>query len=285
MPENRFPCGNMTSASRDMVSIETNRILDSCRDRDCYEDVRVFLTDIGNEIIEHTSSVRVKDSCIAWAYVGIDPVRFNRGFYTVTIRFYIKLTFEACVCAGRAQEFDGIAVVEKTVVLYGGESNVSVFKSNSGANDFCATPEPCCSTKNVPTAVVEVVEPIILGARISEVKSDCCCHCCCCVDDIPTPITSAVNGMICDSADYGKILTVSVGIFSVIRIVRPAQYLINATEYSVPDKECVIGDTEDPCCVFNSMPFPIAEFSAGGRSNGCRDEFKDDRGNGKHCCN
>ena len=82
MPENRFPCSNSGAASRDMVCIETNRILDSCRDRDCFEDVRVFLTDIGNEIIEHTSSVRVKDSCIAWAFVGIDPVRFNRGFYT-----------------------------------------------------------------------------------------------------------------------------------------------------------------------------------------------------------
>ena len=279
MPENRFPCGNMTSASRDMVSIETNRILDSCRDRDCYEDVRVFLTDIGNEIIEHTSSVRVKDSCIAWAYVGIDPVRFNRGFYTVTIRFYIKLTFEACVCAGRAQEFDGIAVVEKTVVLYGGESNVSVFKSNSGANDFCATPEPCCSTKNVPPAVVEVVEPIILGARISEVKSDCCCHCCCCADDLPETITSRVNGVIVDGREGERVLVVSIGLFSVVRIVRPAQYLISATEYAVPDKECRPDENASPCSVFNSMPFPTHEFAPHDRAphgTGC--------GGGKTCC-
>ncbi len=261
MPENRFPCGNSTSTSRDMVCVETNRILDSCRDRDCFEDVQVFLTDIGKEIIEHTSSVRVKDSCIAWAYVGIDPVRFNRGFYTVTIRFYVKLTFEACVCAGRSQEFDGIAVVEKNVVLYGGENNVSVFKSSADSSDFCSVPEPCCSTKNTPTAVVEVVDPIILGARIGEIKSDCGCHCCCCADDLPETITSRVNGVLVDGHDGERVLVVSIGLFSVVRIVRPAQYLINATEYAVPDKECRPDENASPCSVFNSMPFPTHEFA------------------------
>lgn len=284
MPENRFPCTSPSlagSRDRDMVCIETNRILDSCRDRDCFENVRVFLTDVGNEIIEHTSSVRVKDSCIAWAFVGIDPVRFNRGFYTVTIRFYIKLTFEACVCAGRSQEFDGIAVVEKNVVLYGGDSNVSVFRSNPDNNDFCAIPEPCCGTKNVPTAVVEVVDPIILGAKVVELKSDCCCHCCCCVDDLPDTITSHVNGVLVDGHDGERALVVSVGLFSVVRIVRPAQYLINATEYAVPDKECRPDENASPCSVFNSMPFPTHEFAPRDRAphgTGCGG------GSGRSCC-
>ena len=261
-----------------MVCIETSRILDSCRDRDCFEDVRVFLTDIGNEIIEHTSSIRVKDSCIAWAFVGIDPVRFNRGFYTVTVRFYIKLTFEACVCAGRSQEFDGIAVVEKNVVLYGGESNVSVFRSNPDSSDFCAVPELCCSKKNVPTAVVEVVDPIILNARVAEIKSDCC-NCCCCADDLPETITSHVNGVLIDGHDGDRVLVVSVGLFSVVRIVRPGQYLISATEYAVPDKECHPDENASPCSVFNSMPFPTHEFSPANNAPHIRES-----GGGKHCC-
>ena len=279
MPENRFPCNSSGGTrDRDTVAIETNRILDSCRDRDCFEDVRVFLTDVGNEIIEHTSSVRVKDSCIAWAFVGIDPVRFNSGFYTVTVRFYIKLTLEACVGAGRSQEFDGVAVVEKNVVLYGGESNVSVFKSNPDANDFCSIPEPCCGKKNVPTAVVEVVEPIILSARIAEVKSDCCCNCCCCADDLPESITSHINGVLTDGRDVERVLIVSIGLFSVVRIVRPAQYLISATEYAVPDKECRPDENASPCCVFNSMPFPTHEFSPRDHAPRIRE------GGGKSCC-
>lgn len=284
MSENRFSnCSPSLSGSRDMVCIETNKILDSCRDRDCFENVRVYLTDCGNNIIEHTSSVRVKDSCIAGTYVTIDPVKFNRGFYSVNIKFYLKITFEACVGNGRSQEFDGVAVIDKTVVLFGGESNVSIYKSNPDANDYCAVPELCCGTKNVPIAVVEVVDPIILGTKVLEANHGCGNCCCCCVDDFPSTVTSRVNGMLCDSGDGEKVLTVSVGLFSVIRIVRPAQYLINATEYAVPDKECIAAEADDPCCVFNAMPFPINEFSAGGHHSPCRGE-KDNRDNGKHCC-
>lgn len=285
MSENRFSCGTPSlSGSRDMVCIETNKILDSCRDRDCFENVPVFLTDCGSEIIEHTASVRVKDSCIAGSYVSINPVKFNRGFYSVNIRFYLKIVFEACVGNGRSQEFEGVAVLDKNVVLFGGESNVSIFKSSADSNDFCSIPELCCGTKNVPIAVVEVVDPIILNTKILDSKSDCGCCCCCCLDEFPQSITSKVNGMLCDRNDGEKYLAVSVGVFSVIRIVRPAQYLINATEYAVPDKECVAAGSDDPCCVFNSMPFPIGEFSAGGHHTACRGDSRDNRDNGKHCC-
>ena len=159
MADNKFPCGALDKGSprSEMVCIETNRILDSCRDRDCFEDVKVLLTDFGNEIIEHTTNVRAKDACISWTYIGIEPVKFNRGFYAVTIKFYIKITFEACLCGGKAQEFDGIAVLEKRVILYGSESNVSIFKSNPDASDYCAVPEPCCAGKNVPIAIVDAI--------------------------------------------------------------------------------------------------------------------------------
>ena len=118
MAENRFPCGGGTS--RETVCIETNRVLDSCRDRDCYENVRVYLSDFGNEILERTGAIRAKSAEILWTNIGIDPIQFNRGFYAVTIRFYIRVTCEACVGGGRSQEVEGIAVLEKRVILYGG---------------------------------------------------------------------------------------------------------------------------------------------------------------------
>ena len=256
----RFPCGvsDKNISKCETVCIEANRILDSCRDRDCFEDVKVLLTDYGNEIIEHTTNVRAKNACITWTYIGIDPVKFNRGFYSVTIKFYIKITFEACLCGGKSQEFDGIAVLEKRVILYGGESNVSVFKSNPDSSDYCAVPEPCCSQKNVPVAIVEVVDPIILNSKVRESGDNCCMCCCCCCDDVPNNVSSHVNGNLSDSE--GRYLTVSLGIFSVVRIVRPAQYLINATEYCVPDKECISPEDDDPCAIFRNMAFPTAEF-------------------------
>ena len=256
MQDNRFSCG--PGIGKETVCIETNRILDSCRDRDCYENVRVFLTDCGREIIEHTSAVRVKSAYIKQANISLDPVQFNRGFYAVNIRFYIKLTFEACVGNGRSQEFDGVAVIEKKVILYGGECNANVFRSNGGFSDFCAYPEPCRKEVNVPFAVVEAVEPIVLGVNILEDKH-CCCSCCCCCD-IPESVASSLNGNLPYDDDDRRYLAVSIGIFSVIRIVRPGQYVISATEYIIPDKECISPSNDDPCSVFKSMAFPASEF-------------------------
>ena len=258
MADNRFSCGmNDKIPSRsETVSIDTDRILDSCRDKDCFEDVKVILTDYGNEILEHTTNIRAKNACIAWTYIGIDPVRFNRGFYSVTIKFYVKITFEACLCGGKSQEFEGIAILEKKVILFGSESNVSVFKSSGIGGDFCAVPELCCPSKNLPTAIVEVVDPIILNTKVHEPEDICCC--CCCCNDVPVSIANGLNGHLSDSD--GRYITVSLGVFSVIRMVRPAQYLINATEYCVPEKECVSAEDDNPCAVFRNMAFPTAEF-------------------------
>jgi len=260
MQDNRFSCG--PGISKETVCIETNRILDSCRDRDCFEKVKVFLTDYGKEIVEHTSSVRVKNACITQTHINLDPVQFNRGFYTVNIRFYVKLTFEACIGNGRAQEFEGLAVLDKKVILYGGDCNVSVFKSNVDNTDFCSLPTPCCKEKNTPIAVVETVDPIVLGVEILEDDNECCC--CCCIQDIPDSIVNTMKGALYYDNDDKRYLVVSLGIFSIIRIVRPGQYIISATEYIIPDKECISPSKDDPCSVFRSMAFPISEFDCSG---------------------
>lgn len=271
MAENKFSCGpgTGTSPARETVCIDTNRVLDSCRDRDCFENARVYLSDFGNEVLERTSSIRAKSAKIVWTCINIDPIRFNRGFYSVNIRFYVKLVFEACVCAGRSQEIEGIAVLEKRVILYGGESNVSVFKSHGVAGEnFCGCTPAESDEENEPTAIVEVVTPVLLGTRIVERISECNCCCCCCENDLPKPVLSCLEAPLYfgngDREGRGgeRYLTVSLGIFSVIRIVRSAQYLVQATEYCIPEKECVPVEEDDPCRVFRSMPFPTGEFCA-----------------------
>lgn len=255
MGENKFSCLGGASNNRDSFGVETARILDACRDRDCYENVRVFLTAAGEAMLAATGNIRVKSAKITAANITVDPVQFNCGFYTVLIRFYVHCKFEACVAGSGSQELNGIAVLDKRVVLFGGESNVKVFRSEP-CGSFCAVPEPVCYAQNMPEAVVETVDPVVLGTAIVEECS--CCSCCCRACDLPPSVSECLNGALSDND--GLYLTISLGMFSVIRLVRNGQLLVTASEYCIPDKECCSHDDEDPCGTFRKMPFPAAEF-------------------------
>lgn len=254
MTDRNASCSN----PRDPVCIDCNRVLDSCRDKDCFENTRVYLTDCGQDLIEKTNNIRVKDAKIEWAQIAVNDVPFNGGFYQVTIRYYTKLYCEACACIGKPQEFEGIAVCEKKVILYGSEGNVSVFKSDPNESGFCAVP-PYGEEKgsNLPIAVCEVASPVVLDLKVVEYTHPCCC--CCCMEEIPDRISDHVNGSLVDYEE-GKHLVATLGFFSVVRIERPGQYLVNAVENSIPEKECVM-TTDDPCAVFRRMDFPVGEFA------------------------
>ena len=260
MVENRNNCSSQGNRDRDMVCIDTYRVLDSCRDKDCFENVRVYLTCCGQDIIQRTNVVRAKSSRVLWSYIDIDPVPFNRGFYQLSIKIYVKLLFEACMGPGNIQEFEGAAVVEKKVILFGSEGNVSVFKSESQNGGYCSCGVGCKQScgSNLPVAVLETVDPIILDVRVAEPRLKCCC--CCTLDEIPESIAGSFPEELVDNSEYNKLL-VSLGFFSVVRIERPAQYLVNAVEYSVPEKECTLPPPEDPCSLFRNMAFPVSEFS------------------------
>ena len=256
---------------KENYGIDVNRILDSCRDKDCFADTRVYLTDCGQDLIERSSNIRVKDAYVSCADIDVEPVQFNRGFYNVMIRFYIKICADVCTCPGKPQEIEGMAVVDKKVILYGSEGNISIFRSSSD-NSFCSCGDHMCHGEpetNMPTAVCEVAAPVVLDAKIAEKRS--CNKCCvCCVSDIPETACRCCGGCLCDTDDEGKVLLVSLGLFSVIRIERPSQFIVNASEYSVPDKECCPSEDSDPCSVFKCMAFPVNEFSPPTYRGNCR---------------
>lgn len=245
-------CGNGT------VCIDTKRVLDSCRDRDCFEDMRVYLTCSGEEILANSTNVRTRKTKLLWAFVGVDEVPFNRGFYQVTVRYYIEVEFEACLGVGRSTTFKGLAALEKDVILYGGEGRAVTFTSGP-LNNYCGGCEMTNVGTNDPVAVVETVEPIVLGTKVV----DCNCPCACTCTDY-TDIPEGVRNCFCEELvinSTGPKILVSFGIFSVIRIVRPAQLLVQATDYSVPDKECNAATNDDnPCSLFRTIAFPTSQF-------------------------
>ncbi len=260
MQENRNSRCCPGSDTQSTVCIDTKRVLDCCRDRDCFEDARVYLTAQGEDAIASSTNVRTRSASLIWAYVGVDEVPFNCGFYQVTVRYYIKVECEACVGIGRSQSFTGIAVLEKNVILYGGEGSVISYTS-SPCNDYCNIGDVNTVQNNDPVAVVETVQPVVLGTKVVDCPQTCGCGCeCGC--EIPAAICSCVDGeLVYNTPATSPRLYISFGIFSVIRIEREAQLLVQATDYSIPDKECTAATSDDnPCALFNSMPFPVNQF-------------------------
>ena len=258
MQENRNTSCGSSYENRGAVCIDTKRVLDCCRDRDCFEDARVYLTDAGTELINNATNVRIRNAKLVWAYVGLDNIPFNSGFYRVTVKYYVKVEGEGCLGIGRSQTFDGIAVLEKEVILYGGEGEIVSFSSNPAAS-YCDVGNLDNVSDNSPTAIVETVEPIVLGQKITDCPiNKCCCEC----SEIPSCVCGCLDGNLSNS-NTGNKLYVSFGIFSVVRIVRPAQLLVQATDYSVPDKECTAATSdENPCALFRTMSFPVNSFKA-----------------------
>jgi hypothetical protein len=273
MPDNKLngrEGGNIPR--RESVIIDTNRILDSCKDKDCFEDTRVMLTDYGQEVLEKCGSIRITSTKVIWTDIVVDPVKFNRGFYQISIRFFTKLNLEACVSVGKSQEIEGIAVTEKKVVLYGSEGNVNIFRSSQIASEFCTWGGggETIST-NKPSVVVEVVDPIALSVKVLE-HGNCSQGSCpnCGVDEVPIRVQNSLNGPLCDpGAQARRQLYVSLGFFSVVRIERPTQLIVSALEYAIPDKVCQKAEEDDPCTLFSKMSFPVNEFSPPTKQPGC----------------
>ena len=258
--------------ARGTVCIDTKRVLDCCKDRDCYEDARVYLTAYGEEVLSTASNVRSRTAKLLWAYVGVDKIPFNCGFYQVTVRYYIEIEFEACIGMGRSQNFTGIAILEKNVVLFGGEGSVTSFTSGP-ENNYCC-PSNVSVGNTDPVAIVETVEPLVLRTKVE-------CNCTSCTEcvEIPPAVCDLIDGEL-QVNGTGPRIYVSFGIFSVIRIVRPAQLLVQASDYSVPDKECTASQSDDnPCTLFRSIAFPTAQF----RGNTCPETEPRERTGGCGC--
>lgn len=245
--------------NRDTICIDTMRVLDACKDRDCFEDVRVYFNAYGQEILNNANTARVKRAEIACAHVSVSPIAFNDGFYQINVRYYIGLEVDTCSMntAGRGQDIHGVAVIDKSVVLFGGKGNANIYTSDPNNTATCPVCDCSNVSTNLPVGVVEAVDPIVLSAKL--VQAPCPCNCACSCSDIPASVANSIGGDLVDPDDGNRLL-VTLGLFSIVRIERPGQYLINATNYAVPDKEC-ISSSEDPCSLFRNMSFPTNEFA------------------------
>ena len=73
MAENQFGtfgCGN-SDEFKEAVCIDAARIYDSCGDKDCLADLRVYFTDVTQPIIDTAYTVKAKNVDVASAYLSV----------------------------------------------------------------------------------------------------------------------------------------------------------------------------------------------------------------------
>lgn len=138
------------SPIREAVCVNTKKVFDACRSKECIRDLRVYLTRCSQELLERSTSVKPRRAELLWVDVDVQPVDFNRGFFSVDVRYFYKIFAEVSAGCGRMQDLCGLAYYDKRAILYGSEGTARIFSSQSGG------PNPqTMEQTNKPEAVVE----------------------------------------------------------------------------------------------------------------------------------
>jgi hypothetical protein len=259
---------------REAVCIQVEKIYDSCKEKDCIEDARVLFRDPDkiHWLVNHAINVKARHAEVIRVYSDVEAVPFKRGFYTVDVKFFIKVTLDFFVPRHnggiRIITVPGIVVFDKKVILFGSEGNVKIFKSHYVENGIDKPEHTALQQDNLPISKVEVAEPIALNAKIIEVlenagDDDCDRH-------VPKTVVDMLEEVRLEDLDLvrdderhlviAKQVVATIGLFSIIKLVRYVQLLIPAFDFCVPNKQCIAATEENPCELFETIDFPTDEF-------------------------
>ena len=246
---------NDSGKIKEAVCIDTNRVYDSCADKDCLSDLRLIFTDRAQCIIDKAASIRCRGAEIINATVSVESVPFNRGCYSVDITYYFKVFIDVCTggCS-QPETVAGLTSFTKKCILYGSEGNVKVFSSEYSPEVRCSC--PCGFNSTAPRAKVQVVDPICLDARLCCAND--CCSCCVPESGIPECVALAFDGAFTHAPSQVAV-NVTLGLFTIVQLERDVQMLIPAYDFCVPSKERNV-DTMNPCDTFRKIHFPMEEF-------------------------
>ncbi len=261
-------------AIKEAVCIHTKKIMDACRDKDCIEDLRVYFTAECQQLVDSATGVRARSAELLYVYIDVESVPFNRGFYSVDVQFFYRVTVEAFVGSTRPVTLCGLATFTKRVLLFGSEGSAKIFSSKTVLGEM--DPQKMMKT-NMPAAYVEALDPVLLEVKLVEVcgstdNNGCCnncCNCCCCnsctdteLGELPPCVCGCFEDTLVSNCD-GKRVLVTLGQFSIIRLERDTQLLIPSYDYCIPSKDCTAvsgAEAGTACDIFDSISFPTAEF-------------------------
>lgn len=238
------------SMLKEAVCIDAMRIYDSCSDKDCLEDIRVLFPTSVQPLVDCAANVRVRDVDVIAVYIDMQPIPFNRGYYSIDLTFFFDVSLDLYGGATiGCEHVNGISIFNKKVILYGSEGNVKMFSSECGRDESALQ-----GNKVLPKATVQVAQPVALSAKICD---NCKCgYEPCCV--IPECIVNRYGGAV-ETMPQKNTVYVTIGLFTIVQIVRNVQLLIPAFDFCIPEKECVTS-SDNPCELFRKIDFPTDEF-------------------------
>lgn len=241
---------------RGAISIHTKKVTDSCTDKDCIEDLRVYMCRDSQALLDNAAGIRPRCAELIYAYIDVEPVAFQKSHYCIDITFYYRILADTASGCAKPSTLCGLAVFSKRAVLCGEDSNAKIFTSETKLNGCDGR---TMRSFNHPTAVVEVLDPMILSAKIRD-TCDCPCG-----DPGINPLPEPILGMFGDElvlSGERKRLYVTLGQFSIIRLERDTQVVVPTLACAIPTKECcdTPGGTEDPCEMFSRIAFPVNQF-------------------------
>ena len=254
MPDQPISAGRPAPEPREPVRIHTNQIEDACIDKDCIEDLRVFLTESSQTALDGAVNARARSAELLHVYIDVAPIAYNPGHFTADLTFFYRIAGEAMSGVTRPTALEGLAVFSKRVVLYGGQAQTKVF--SSADNELL--PDALYQT-HTPDCVVEAVDPMVLSSRVGEGTE---------APGAGNPeIPQAVRALFPEEPVQNgtRLLYVTLGQFSTVRMERGAQLLIPAIAHAMPDRSCTDdpGAPDEPCDLFARVDFPTQAFYPG----------------------
>ena len=157
---------------RQALSIHTQKITDSCRDKDCIEDLRVFLTKSSQCVLDTCTSAKVRCADLLYTYIDVEPVAFDRNHYCIDLTFYYRILADATVGINRPVALQGLAMFSKRVVLCGEDSRAHIYTSRTRLNGSDGLSRV---SANHPTAVVEVTDTNSQNTKPTHIQSKLRC--------------------------------------------------------------------------------------------------------------
>lgn len=255
MPETVLP-GPISNANgvTEAVSINTGKVYDSCRDKDCIEDLRVYLTPESQALVDQALSLKNAMAELLYVYIDVESAPFNRGFYTVDATYFYRVTANAYSGCPRPCHVEGLAIYEKRAILFGSEGNTKTFSSKTVTGGL---DHQLVVRNNMPVAVVEAVDPIVLSMRMEDAcdvpRQDF-------RPEVPRFLMEFFSGDLSFQSS-GRRLFVTLGQFSVMRLERDAQLLVPCFNYCLPEKQCDNSCSDaTPCDLFDCIAFPVNDF-------------------------